>query len=329
VTLGKEIGWIAGYVVPKTAKVSVQDIVGGSPGYPTVTSTGHFNVSRIWGSYWVNATLGGYKTCSEFLTVFPGQTNASPIIAPCTLWAPRIEGTVNPATGTTLTINGTVETVTGGEFNVTLPGNATYTVTATKFGYSVYNEAIVLPTGVNKTLSIVLTDQGWISGTVSPVNAGVQVDLTPETVVDGAFNITEAGSNIGLHEDYFDYTLTVAALGYTSQTITVRVTPGNTTVEQIKLVVANGHHNTGCNGTACCVNGTGTNCSGRTTSTNYTDLYVGLAVIIVLIAVIAVALMMRRPGGKSGASGTPPPASTSSPPSTGPTDGGPSPPPPQ
>ena len=69
-------------VSPKNAKVLVQDNVGGSPGFPTVSSTGHFNVSRVWGSYWVNATLTGYKNCSEFVTVFPGQTNASKIISP-------------------------------------------------------------------------------------------------------------------------------------------------------------------------------------------------------------------------------------------------------
>ena len=224
-----------------------------------------------------------------------------------------------------MTINGTSQTVTGGDFNVSLPGNTTYTVTATEFGYSVYTEAIALPTAVNKSLAITLTNRGWITGTVSPVNAGIQVDLSPQTVVDGSFNISELGSNVGLHQDFFNYTVTASAQGYTPQTLTVKVTPGNTTPVLIKLQLAKVVNP--CQGSACCVNGTGTNCTTTTSSsgTNYTDLYVGLAVIIVLIAVIAVALMMRRGGGKSGASGTPPPATT---PTAGPTDGGASPPPP-
>ena len=127
VTMGKEVGWIAGSVRPKDARLSIQDPVGGAPAYPLVSPTGQFNVSRVWGAYWVNATLAGYRNCSELIEVFPGQTNAPGLIGPCTLWGSRIEGTLDPASAT-LTIDGAPENVEYGFFNVSLPGNATYTV---------------------------------------------------------------------------------------------------------------------------------------------------------------------------------------------------------
>ena len=318
VTLGKEVGWIAGSVNPKNAKVEVQDTVGGAPGYPTLSAAGHFNVSRVWGSYWVNASLAGYKTCSEFVNVYPGQTNHSTVISPCFLWGSHLTGTVNPPNAN-VTIDGNGTNVQGGIFNASLPGNTSYVVRATLFGYSVFDQAIVLPTGVNKSVSISLTNRGWITGTVGPVtaNPSIDVDLNPQTVVDGAFNISELASNVGLHQDYFNYTVTALAPGYVTQTLTVKVTPGNTT----PVIITLKQKTTVVNNT--CPNASNPLCQktsggGNSTAPNYTLVYVGVAVIVVLVAVIALALLMRRGKGGQAAPAAPAPA--------GPGNGGASPP---
>jgi hypothetical protein len=205
---------------------------------------------------------------------------------------------VNPVTAN-VTINGASANVQAGQFNDSLKGNTTYDVRATQFGYSVYDQTIGLPTGVNKTLNILLTNRGWIAGVVEPVNAVVEVDLNPQTVVAGAFNISELGSNVGLHQDYFGYTVTALEQGYVTQTKNVNVTPGNTTAISFILPVDNCTNTpsmAGCGTTVKNCSNTPSLCPVQNNNNNGNNnlLYVGIAVIVVLVAVIAVALLMRR-----------------------------------
>jgi YVTN family beta-propeller protein len=178
-------------------------------------------------------TYAAYDTANGYVYVANYNSDNVSVIngTPAYGW---IVGTVVPSTAT-VTINGNATMVTAGSFNQSLSAG-TYVVRATLFGYSVFQTTVLLTPGGERTLSISLTNRGWITGTVSPVMANVDVDLAPVTVVDGAFNISELGSNVGLHHDFFNYTLSAEATGYITQTILVVVTPGNVTPVAFVLV---------------------------------------------------------------------------------------------
>jgi hypothetical protein len=144
-----------------------------------------------------------------------------------------IAGTVSPADAS-VTINETVVPVSAGTFNQSFPGG-TYSIRATLFGYSMFERTVLISPDAVTVVDISLTNLGWIAGTVTPITGVISVNLQPQTVTYGAFNITELASDLTHHQAFMNYTVSAAAIGYVSQTRAVTVTPGN--VSRIAVVL--------------------------------------------------------------------------------------------
>lgn len=306
--LQKSNGSFKGTLTPANALLTIN----GTAVTNVSAATGAFNVPEPWGWYWVNASGQGLTGFSEYLEVNPAViTTVNP-----TLFGGWIAGTVSlggkTVPGLVVKVDNTPVTVTvpSYTFNQTVLGGF-HNITATAPGYnlSTLSDVYVTP-GSATSLSITLTNQGWLTGQVSPAAAlsKVQLHITvkggtsgnyyPVSGVTGAFNVSVLGNT--------QYVVNVSASGYKSFQSDFNVTPGNATPVSVSLTPAP----SGCTGSNCpqqnCTvtntcppppGGTGTNGNGFPT----TDLII-IVVVIVLVAVVAAVLLMR---GRSGGGGEP------------------------
>ncbi len=217
-TLSRGIGWIRGRVTPATATLTVNNTpVGG-----IAPSTGLFNASLPWGTYWVNASGTGLTSFSQLVAVSVGSSDVLNIA----LQGSWIAGTVAPGNAT-VKVDGTPVTVTNGKFNVSVLGGA-HTVTARLSNYAGYHTVVSLTPGRGDVLAISLTDVGWIRGTVAPVTASVAVSGVEVPVIGGAFNVSVRGNAT--------YNVSVTSVGYVASSSLVTVSPANGSYANFSLV---------------------------------------------------------------------------------------------
>lgn len=300
-SLNKSLGSLKGTLTPANAKLTIN----GTQVTNVSATTGAFNVPEQWGWYWVNASGSGLTSFSEELEVNPAQTT---VVNP-TLYGGWITGTVSLGGKT---VPGLVVKVDDAPIPVNVPSytfNQTvlggfHNVTATAPGYnlSTISNLYVTP-GAPTSLAIVLTNDGWISGSIAPAAALGQVQLRvtqksggggnyyPVNKVTGDFNLSILGNT--------EYIVNVSATGYVSYQSDYNVTPGNATPVSVTLVPAKA----GCTGSNCnpppnCTatgtcpsNGSNNNGGGFPT----TDLII-IVVVILLAAVVAAVLLMRGRG---------------------------------
>ena len=303
--LAKSFGSFKGTLSPANAVLTIN----GTQVTNVSASTGAFNIPEEWGWYWVNASGSGLTSFSEYLEVNPLViTTVNP-----TLFGGWIAGTVSlggkTVPGLVVKIDGNPVTVTvpSYTFNSTVLGGF-HNITATAPGYnlSTLSDIYVTP-GSATALSITLTNQGWLSGSIAPASAlaHVQLHITvkggssgnyyPVSSVTGLFNVSVLGDT--------QYTVNVTSSGYKSFQQDFNVTPGNATGVPVTLT-ASGCIGSNCGG--CQTNCGGTNCTTTNTCTSTpspsnggfptTDLII-IVVVIVLVAVVAAVLMMRNRGG--------------------------------
>jgi len=144
-----------------------------------------------------------------------------------------IAGTVTPSNAVVM-VNGSVTPVTQGEFNQSVPYGS-YPVRASLFGFSTFQTTVLVVPGATGTLPIVLTDHGWIVGSVRPASAAVYVDGQPAAVTSGRFNVSVVGSDLAHHVASMSYNVSAEASGYLTLTSKVTVTPGNLTTVSFTL----------------------------------------------------------------------------------------------
>ena len=320
-TMAKVDGWIAGTIASSTGTAGLASAVltiNDTP-IPAVDfnrTTGRFNVTEAWGTYWVNVTSNPstayvpYKPTSQ-LTVLPGVTAA----VRAGLKGSWINGTVTPYP-VTVTINGAPVTlnITGSQAQWVdaLPGG-TYTIVAHQPGYSVWNQTYTVPAGTDLNLTgskaITLTNHGNIQGTITPASINgnyptLLINNATQNIVQGTFNVQETASAKA-------YNVSIRLLGYNTSNHQILVTPGNTSWLNVTLTKKSGGGGGGpnCNVTplppTCPSNGGGGNGNGGGVSTLE---WIGIGVIVLLVVVIAAVMLMRRGKGAS-----PPPTSAPSP----------------
>ena len=289
VNLTKIPGWIAGSISPH---VGVTLTVNGTS-VPYTAAGGLFNVSRPWGVYWVNASGTGLTKFSQQEQVNPSQTTPVTIL----LQGGWIAGTITPPNAGTklplLTIDGTLENVTFGQFNVSIPGGVHHVV-ATLAGYNTSSIYVNVMPAVTTFVAITLSNRGWVSGIITPSgalraailqvgNTGIGSGL-PQSFdrTTGIYNVTEVA---GL------WTVTVRATGYNTTWGNVTITAGNVTPRNFALNVS---PSSGCTGSNC---GTTNNSSPPTQAGLSPFVYVGIAVVAVAAVAAAVLLLRRRGGG--------------------------------
>ncbi len=292
--LPRTTGWINGTITPAAANVTVN---GTAPG---IISPGVFSLVVPWGTYEVQGSLTGYAPFFDNVSVNPHQTTSVAV----TLVGGYIHISVVPTTAF-VQVDGVPQKVSAGSFTTAeLPGG-THVVTATAPGYSLFKWDVVVVPEKTTPLTIKLTNEGWINGTITPVTAHVQINqnyitVNPQT---GLFNVTEpAGRGF--------YNVTGSAGGYeTLSFATVAVSPGNVTY--VPILLTQSPPTTNCTQTNTCPPQTKIT---STTGLNPIYLYAAIGVIVILVAAIAVVMLTRRGGGGSpGTSSTSPTTSSSSP----------------
>ncbi|HEV2316328.1 MAG TPA: hypothetical protein VGV89_01970 [Thermoplasmata archaeon] len=296
-TLAKTGGWVAGSVNLKTASVTLN----GTP--ISVDPTGHFNVSRLWGTYWVEGTLNGYVSYGPtLLTVSPGRTATAAVV----LNGGSITGSVaftsaprtNPPLTANVSINGVPQSVNSLRFSLGSLANGTYTVTSDAPGYSWFSKTVTVVAGTPAVnVQVNLTNEGWIVGTVSPASALLQVNGNYITNVDhttGAFNVTERATTA-------KYEIEALASGYNTTYANVTLTPGNASAP-ITLTLQKAVQQQNCTVTNTCVNNNKPD--GGNNGNNNLLLYAAIGAVIAVVAAIAIVMLLRRRGGSGPAEDT-------------------------
>ena len=333
--LAKEIGWIAGTVSASTGTTGIASAVltvndTAVPAADFNRTTGRFNVSEVWGTYYVNVTSAPSSaylpyTPSSQVTVSVGST----VSIKAGLKGAWINGSITPYP-VSVTINSVPVSlvITGNTATWVdpLPGG-TYDIVAHEAGYSGYNETYTVPAGTDVNLTgtkgIVLTNHGSIQGTITPASNNGNVPTlfvnngTESVLGTGQFSVTETASARA-------YNVSVHLLGYVTSDHQVIVTPGNISWLNVTMVKPV------CTGSACPGGGGGnycnqtpvpSNCTHGTNNNGLTTLdYVGIGVIVLLVVLIAAVMLMRR--GKGGANAMPPGPTESSDASMGGSPGG-------
>lgn len=277
--LGRSTGWISGVVNVPTAVVEINGSL-----IPVDARTGGFNATVPWGVYNVTANQAGFLPYlgAPAVRVLPGQTtNVSPVLG-----GAHLGGTLSPA-GARVSIDGVPQVVTLSRFQSGLLSSGPHTVTALATGYSFYRTTVNLTIGGWANVTIVLTDSGWIVGAISPADGSVQLNGRPQSVDPGtgSFNFTVLGGKT--------YQLVGNAPGYSSEVVTVNVTPGNGTPVALNLQPKSAS----CLGSLC-----------------GWDLAIVVGLVVGIVVLVAVGVRMwRSPVGQPRGSPPPPPANDSDP----------------
>jgi hypothetical protein len=285
ISLARSDGWIRGRLQPANATLTVN----GTAVTTVNPSTGLFNVSVGWGSYWVNASGTGLNSSSQDIVVTPGAAT----VVDFGLVGGWIDGVTSPPNAT-VRIDGVVVSHTGATFNVSVLGG-THEVSASIPGYTFYRAQVnVTPTRASDVV-ITLTDSGWVRGSVAPVTASVRVGGSLVPVIDGAFNVSVRGGTT--------YNVTVSATGFQNGFANVAVTPGNASFANFTLIAVTPTCTTSCGGSGAPPGST----SGAALPYSWVD--VGIAAVVLLGAALLVAFLLLRGTGGAGAAPEAGPAS--------------------
>ncbi|MCI4325738.1 MAG: glycoside hydrolase [Thermoplasmata archaeon] len=308
VDLAKTHGWLIGRVTPTNATLLIN-------GTPVVVDAqnGVYNTSAFWGSYWVNASGYGVTNFSQYVTVTPDQSTTTNIV----LSGGWIRGAlINSYPGISIKLDGVaISNLVGATFNDSTLGGA-HQIVATATGYNTSTINVTVVPGHTSVVSVNLTNQGTVIGSISPVAALKVATLSvtnlshlggghePIDTTTGIFRVNVTGDAY--------WTVTVAATGYVTFTQNVLVTPGELTAPvSVTLTLAKNSTVPPCNLNNSCSVVTPSGSSGPSIA-----LIGGIIVVVVVVAAVAAVVLMRRRGGGGGGDGSTPPEGTMG----GPTD---------
>ncbi len=158
-------GTVAGSVTPASASVLVD-------GMATTVTDGAFSVSVPAGVSSIVASAPGFLTYYTNVSVTGGTTTTVTIhLASSSTGTGWVAGTISP-TSAQLTIDGQVETVTGGAFNVSLAAGV-HVVEVTASGYVPYVTTVDIVTGSTQRLAVSLSAVSPASTYLSPLAYGL------------------------------------------------------------------------------------------------------------------------------------------------------------
>ncbi|MCI4347208.1 MAG: glycoside hydrolase [Thermoplasmata archaeon] len=295
--LPKIAGWIAGTVSTSTGAAGLPGAIATINGTAIAPAnfdrtTGKFNQSEPWGTYYLNVSEPGYLALpSAFLLVVnPGST----AVAFPQLKGAWINGTVSPGAGVTvligtaaapLSIQGTYAT-----FNFATSGG-TYEITAHKQGYSSFDQFWTLNPGGAKSLTINLTNRGYITGYIKPSSFNGNAPFITVNGVQSSVSTT-GFYNVSIKAQALPIPVVAALAGYNNGYANATVGAGNVSWENFSLIKTP----TGCTGPSCpCT----VNCNSTPPPPPppfSTLAIVGIGIAIVLVAVVAAVLLLMRKG---------------------------------
>jgi hypothetical protein len=297
IDLAKTHGWLIGRVTPSNATV----LMNGTP-VAVDAQNGVYNVSAFWGAYWINATGFGVTNFSQYVTVVPDQSTTTNIV----LSGGWIRGALLASyPGLSLKLDGVAVTnLVGATFNESTLGG-THQLVATATGYNTSTMNISVVPGHTSVISVNLTNQGTVIGTVGPTAAlhVATLSVTNVSKLGGGperIDTTTGIFRVNVTGDAY-WTVSVVATGYKTVTQNVYVVPGQlTSPVTITLQLAPVTTPNCALNDSCPQNATKTSSSGPSIL-----LIGGIILLVVIVAAVAAVVLMRRRGG--GGDGSAPP----------------------
>ena len=243
-------GTISGHVSDVTTGNALSGAtVNYSGGSATTDASGNYTLSNVpAGTYTVTASLTGYLSRSQSVTVTSGTTTTANFQLAT---AGIIAGTVTNTSGTA--ISGASVTITGGNIATTLNlttdanGNynsswipiGNYTVTAAMSGFTSQTQSTTVTAGatstVNFSLAATATTTGTLSGTVSNASTGAAIAGATVSYSGGSTTTSSTGTYTLSNVPAGSVTVTAAASGFASQSQTTTVNAGATTTLNFAL----------------------------------------------------------------------------------------------
>ncbi|MCL5782847.1 MAG: hypothetical protein M1476_02930 [Candidatus Thermoplasmatota archaeon] len=212
-----------------------------------LSSSGSASLSLVPGNYYVNASLSGYRSFSDFYTLVSGKTYfVNVTLASLSIYG-YLNGTVMPGNAT-VSAGGLVIPVHSGKFNESIaPG--TYYVSFTANGYNSVVKEINITAGKTSTLDVSMTpvtDSVTLSGYITPDNASLVVNgLVAYVNSTGYYGISvPAGTyTISVYESgYFPYSENVTLTSSTMMNFTLVKEPKATSTTSANDTTATGYN---------------------------------------------------------------------------------------
>lgn len=280
--LSRTTGYINGTVSPSNGAV----FVNGTP--ITVGAGGLFSDAVVWGEYTVTGSLTGFTAFSQTVNVTPHATVGVTV----SMSGAVITGTVSPGNAL-VEVDGNPIVVAGGSFATAQLPAGLHHVTSTIAGYSLYSREISTTAGQTSNVNILLTNKGWINGTITPSTGRVQLNNQYYSVVNGAYNISVVAGHT--------YEIKGVLAGYDNGYNNATVSAGNVSYANLTLQKSTGPG--GC--TTNCPPPPPSGGSNVTLSNSGLYLYLGLGLVAVVVIALAAVMLLRRGRGGSGSEAPP------------------------
>ena len=232
-------GSITGLVTDTSATPLAGATVAYSGGSTQTDSTGHYTLNNVpEGSVTLTASLSGYQSASETVSVTANQTTTAPTMQLATAPVGTIQGHVTNSSGTALpgatVAYGGASTTTDSSGNYTLSKvpAGTVQVTASLSGYQTATQNVTVTAGQTTTANFTLSQAaaGTVTGTVKNISTG-QVIVGATVSYSGGSAMTNSSGVYSLSNvPGGTQTITASANGYLSVASTVTVNSGTNTL---------------------------------------------------------------------------------------------------
>lgn len=209
-----------------------------SGGSTTTDSTGHYTLNNVpEGSITLTASLSGYESASETVTVTVGQTTTAPTFVLQAAPVGTIQGHVTNMAGAALagaTVaygGGSTTTDSSGNYVLTKVPAGTVQVSATLTGYQTATQNVTVTAGQATTANFTLSAAaaGTVSGKVTSISTGGLIVGATVKYSGGSTTTNSSGVYSFSNVPGSTQTFTASANGYLSRSSTITVN-GTTTL---------------------------------------------------------------------------------------------------
>ena len=216
-----------------------------SGGSTTTSSTGTYSFASVAaGTYSVTASKTGYTSQTASVTITAGQNATQNFQLTATSTTGSFSGTVTdasnaPIAGATVSYSGgSTTTSSTGTYSFPSVAAGTYSVTASKSGYTSQTTSVTVTAGQNATQNFQLTatgGNGSVSGKVTNISTGAGLASVTVSYSGGSTVTSSTGTYSFASVAAGTYTFTASRAGYLARSASATVTSGQTTTLNFQL----------------------------------------------------------------------------------------------
>ena len=210
----------------------------------TTDGTGHYLITNIpAGTVTVSASLSGYSSASESVSVTAGNTTNAATLQLSPLNSGSVTGLVQNSAGTAIAN----ATVSGAGQTATTDSSGTYTLnnlpagqvqlTASATGFSPASQTVTITAGTTITAApfVLTSNTGGVTGVVKSSTTGAAISGATVQYGGGSTTTNTSGAYTLTGVPAGSVNLVASASGFNNQTITVTITGGQTSTANFSL----------------------------------------------------------------------------------------------